>query len=87
MKLNEVMAKPTYRVRGRERLVKLLHEFLLTQAKEWIGKTQYAGAERTDADKLADNYERLTHYSLRNLIPEIIEKSDELARDAGWNRD
>lgn len=96
MKLHEVMlteiTKPTYRVRGQDRLIKLLHEFLLAKAHEWSEKTQYAHpmaghAEWTDADKLADSYERLTNYTLRNLIPEIKEKSDELAREAGWNRD
>ena len=88
MRLNEI-SKPTYRIRGRERLVKILHEFLLAQAREWGAKTQYANPDEnwTDVDKLADHYDRLTQMSLRTLLPEMKEKSDELARDAGWNRD
>ena len=85
MRLNEI-SKPTYRIRGRERLIKLLHEFLLAQAKEWVDRTQY-GVGQTEAAKLADSYDRLTHHTLRNLLPEIKEKTDELARDAGWHRD
>ena len=90
MKLREVLteiAKPTYRVRNKERLVQVLHEFLLAQAREWGAKANYPRDDWTEEDKLADSYERLTHLPLRQVLPEIKEKSDEVVRKAGWNRD
>ena len=88
MRLNEI-SKPTYRDRGRERVVKLMHEYLLAHAGLWAEKAQYANPQHewTEDAKLADHYERLTHMPLRQILPEMKEKSDELARDAGWNRD